>query len=310
MANLSNKLDVIGLIQITHKQRYPDIISTIFDVAIKNYKDNVPEIEKLQIGIIRNSGRKKGIKKRIKELEKLIETYQNEEITADLNKEISELKKELDEIIKRENEEEKIISIKNHIIMRNGIKKYDYLLKKGFKKETLEELDIFYLGENVTKDYQTNSMRYRICFPIFSADGKLAGIQARSIIDDDSSRSEFLKEDCLFKVYWESVNKISLYKRYSDVRLYPEPTLEDRHNAQMWKKINKKILNSCGFNKSEHLYLLNKYVEKNHREVTRVVIVEGLKDAVKLYSYNLNSTAVVSSMGCSLSDEQIELLKK
>lgn len=310
MANLSNKLDVIGLIQITHKQRYPDIINTIFDVAIKNYKDNVPEIEKLQIGIIRNSGRKKGIKKRIKELEKLIETYQNEEITADLNKEISELKKELDEIIKRENEEEKIISIKNHIIMRNGIKKYDYLLKKGFKKETLEELDIFYLGENVTKDYQTNSMRYRICFPIFSADGKLAGIQARSIIDDDSSRSEFLKEDCLFKTYWEAVKKISLYERYSDAKLYPEPTLEDRHNAQMWKKVNKKILNSYGFNKSEHLYLLNKYVEKNYKEVIRVIIVEGLKDAVKLYSYNLNSTAVVSSMGCSLSDEQAELLKK
>ncbi len=78
----------------------------------------------------------------------------------------------------------------------------------------------------------------------------------------------------------------------------------------MWKKVNKKILNSYGFNKSEHLYLLNKYVEKNYKEVIRVIIVEGLKDAVKLYSYNLNSTAVVSSMGCSLSDEQAELLKK
>jgi hypothetical protein len=310
MVNTSSNLDVIGLIQITHKQRYPDIINTIFDVAIKNYKDNLPEIEKLQAGIVRSSGRKKNIKNRIEELEKLIQASQNEETTADLNREISELKKELDEILKRENEEKKIICIKNHILIRNGIKKYDYLLEKGFREDILEELDIFYLGENVTKDYQTNSMRYRICFPIYAADGELAGIQARSIIDDNSNRSEFLKEDYLFKVYWGAVHKISLYERYSDAMLYPEPTLEDRHNAQMWKKINKKILNSCGFNKSEHLYLLNRYVEKNYKKVTRVVIVEGLKDAIKLYSYNLNSTAVVSSMGCSLSDEQVELLKK
>jgi len=126
MANLSNNLDVIGLIQITHKQRYPDIINTIYDVAINNYKDNLPEIEKLQAGIVRSSGRKKNIKNRIEELEKLIQASQNEETTADLNREISELKKELDEILKRENGEKKIICIKNHILIRNGIKKYDY----------------------------------------------------------------------------------------------------------------------------------------------------------------------------------------
>ena len=309
-ANLSNNLDVIGLIQITDKHRYPDIINIIYDVTIKNYKENLPEIEKLQTGIVKNIGRKKSIRTRVEELEKLIKASLSEETTADLNTEVSELKKELDEIIKKENKEKKYINIKNHILMRNGIKKYDYLLEKGFKKDVLEELDIFYLGENITKDYQTNSMRYRICFPVYSATGELVGIQARSIIDDDNSRSEFLKEDCLFKVYWGAVTKISLYERYSDARLYPEPTLEDKYSAQIWKKINNKLLNSCGFNKSEHLYLLNRYVEKNHKETTRVIIVEGLKDAVKLYSYNLNSTAVVSSMGCSLSDEQIELLKE
>jgi len=112
MANLSNNLDVIGLIQITHKQRYPDIINTIYDVAINNYKDNLPEIEKLQAGIVRSSGRKKNIKNRIEELEKLIQASQNEETTADLNREISELKKELDEILKRENGEKKLFALK------------------------------------------------------------------------------------------------------------------------------------------------------------------------------------------------------
>jgi len=146
-----------------------------------------------------------------------------------------ELKKELDEILKRENGEKKIICIKNHILIRNGIKKYDYLLEKGFREDVLEELDIFYLGENVTKDYQTNSMRYRICFPIYAADGELAGIQ-REVLLMITVPFRILKEDCLFKTYWEAVKKISLYERYSDARLYPEPTLEDRHNAQSGRK--------------------------------------------------------------------------
>ncbi len=141
---------------------------------------------------------------------------------------------------------------------------------------------------------QSNELRYRICYVVKDINGNPIGIQGRSIIDNDAERLVLVMEDGYFKdTYWNNkdYNKDEKMKKLKD---------------QKFKKLNQKTFSTRGFKKSEHLYLLYKYV--GNKEIKKVVITEGPKDAVKVFGQRFTDTAVVSSLGKDLSTAQVDLL--
>lgn len=299
--------DIISVIAYTEKLKYPTIISNMYDLIIKDFKNNSAILSTLEPSFIKCTNLKNKINNRASEIESKISQSEDVKKIENYKTELQELNKQLEKIYANEKEEEKRVSLKNNILLNNGKGEYDYLIEKGFSPKLLEDLGIFYINKDITKDYQTNSFRYRLCYPIYNACGTLVGVQGRSVFDDNSKRREFLKNDLLFKDYYESSNKKSLNLMYGS-SLY-DLTKEDNIRIRIWNNINNKIINSSGFHKSEHLYLLNKYINKP-TQIIRVIVVEGLKDAIMLHAYNLNATAIVSTMGSNISDKQVNLLKE
>lgn len=301
--------DLIGLIEFISKNKYTEIIDIIYDITIKNYSKYISNIETLQERKSVNSDREEFLKYKLFLLQSYLKDESINNNSEAIENKIQSIQEELQKIETDKKEEKKKQIIRNYIMIRNGSQKYDYLINKGFSPDVLKELGVFLLGNDVTKDIQTNDFRYRICYPIYSDKNELVGIQGRSIIDDSNSRSSFLRNDSFFRKYWDSVSKKVEIERLQDTNSFNQLTPEDLFNIHMWDKINSKILNTSGFNKSEYLYLLHKYTKNKIRKEIRIIITEGIKDAIRLYGCDLNLTVVVSSMGCNLSNEQIKLLK-
>lgn len=186
-------------------------------------------------------------------------------------------------------------------IIGDCINKYNYMYKKGFTKALLEECDVLYRDKTInTVDTlrsfmeQSNELRYRICYVVKDISGNVVGIQGRSVIDNDNERKMLVLNDGYFiKAYWDNND----YK-YGD----GAKRRDDKLN-----KLTQKTFSTRGFRKSEHLYLLYKYVDRKE-SISKVVITEGPKDAVKVYGQRLENIAVVSSLGKDLSNAQVDLL--
>lgn len=302
-----NISDIISVIMHMEKQNYPTVISNIYDLIIKDFKQTSAILTTLEPSFIKCTTLKNKINIRIAEIEYKIFLVKGDKTIEHYKEELQQLNDQIKKIYENENEEEKRVSLKNNILLNNGKIEHGYLLNKGFSKDLLDDLGLFYIDEDITKDYQTNSFRYRLCYPIYSVNGVLVGVQGRSVFDNNKERREFLKNDILFKEYYESSRKKNLNLTYGN-SLHVLSN-EDNIRMKIWNNINNKIINSSGFHKSEHLYLLNKYINKRSK-VIRAIVVEGLKDAIMLYSYNLNATAIVSTMGSNISDKQVSLLKE
>lgn len=174
-------------------------------------------------------------------------------------------------------------------LYHNLIPSYNYLNKLGFNNSIQKDLEIGIL--NPTKkfnDREINNFLGRLCFPIFDKDGEFVGIQGRSMIEREKI-DDFIDNEYIYKkLYW-----------YND-------SLTDKEKKEKKEKLAQKYLSTSGFKKSNHLYLLNKYAGRNIR---KVVVVEGIKDAIRIYAQDYPNLAVVSSFGADLSDLQIDLLK-
>lgn len=165
-----------------------------------------------------------------------------------------------------------------------------YMNDCGFSNQILEECDILFRDEKENWSCsESNDFRNRVCYIIKDVTGKIVGIQGRSVIDTDWERTRYVLEDSFWKTYYWSGkwNKNTIRKK---------------------NKLTKKVINTAGFDKSAHLYLLYKYID-NAESISKVVIVEGLKDAVRVYQQKLDSVAVVSIMGAEISNKQVELIK-
>ena len=68
-----------------------------------------------------------------------------------------------------------------------------------------------------------------------------------------------------------------------------------------------KTINTYGFRKSDHLYLLYKHVDKVD-SIRQLVITEGPKDAIRIFQQRIPNTAVVAAFGNTLSANQIGLI--
>lgn len=162
---------------------------------------------------------------------------------------------------------------------------YDYMYQFGFSQNDLEACDCIGLKDEMVSERcnEANEYRHRLCWAIRDIDGKIVGLQGRSILND-TARAEFVNGDDIFK---------RMYKGDKDKS----------------KKNKEKVLNTFGLAKSNHLYLLYKYVQ-NANQYTRLVITEGIKDAMRVAQIHCPDVAVVSSFGCGLSDRQVELIKQ
>lgn len=175
---------------------------------------------------------------------------------------------------------------------------YDYMYQFGFSRKDLEDCDcVGYRDDTeVNRCNESNEFRRRLCWAIKDVDGKIVGLQGRSVLDTEE-RADFAENDGLFqKMYWNNPKYL---------KTFTELTKEGKEKM---KKIKEKVLNTSGFTKSNHLYLLYKYVQ-NPSQYRAVVITEGVKDAMRVYQQRIPDIAVVSSFGCKLSRRQIWLLK-
>ncbi|ABB14360.1 toprim domain-containing protein [Carboxydothermus hydrogenoformans] len=166
-----------------------------------------------------------------------------------------------------------------------------YMEKLGFNAQEMEECDIYYRDGSESADCnESNDFRYRVIYAIRDINEKVVGLQGRSIFDDEQEREHKVLGDNFWKKqYWEN----------------SEITEEQKNNKK--KKLTSRIINTVGFKRDENLYLLYKYV-KNPNEYKKVVIVEGPKDAARVYCYRLDDVAVVATLGNSISERQMELL--
>lgn len=164
-----------------------------------------------------------------------------------------------------------------------------YMQKQGFTKAELEELEIFYRSGKVLGGEEADDFRYRVIYTIRDKDGNIVGLHGRSIWDSEEERKEKVKRDEFWQKMW---NSSSIQEKVKEIK---------------WKKMTSKIISTQGFKKSEHLYLLWKYT-KNAGEIRKVVIVEGTKDAARLYCRKFPGIAVVAVFGNSISRRQMELL--
>jgi len=157
-----------------------------------------------------------------------------------------------------------------------------YMQKLGFTKAELEELEIYYRSEKVLKNAkEANDFRFRVVYVVRDKDGNIAGLQGRSIWDDDEVRRQKIEQD----EYWS------------------------KKPAYIREKISPKIINTKNFRKSDHLYPLWKYTE-NPSQYRKIVLVEGYKDAARLYCRHFPGVAALATSGCDLSDTQIHLIEQ
>lgn len=165
-----------------------------------------------------------------------------------------------------------------------------YMNSCGFSDELLKECEILYRDERENPTCsESNDFRNRVCYIIRDIEGKIVGIQGRSIIDTDWKRNNYVLDDDFWKTqYWDN--------RWT------------KKIRTKMDKLTEKVINTAGFGKSEHLYLLHKYVNKTNN-ITTVVVVEGLKDAIRVYQQKFNYIAVVSIMGAEISLKQAKLLQ-
>jgi len=175
-------------------------------------------------------------------------------------------------------------------ILQESKRKCLYMQKLGFSIAELEECDIYYRDASESDCNESNDFRYRVIYAIRDKNGKVVGLQGRSIFDDEQEREHKVLSDSVWeKLYWKN----------------DRLTEEQKENKK--KKLTAKVVNTVGFCKDENLYLLYKYT-KNPSNYKKVVIVEGPKDAARVFCRHLPGIAVVATLGNSISQRQMELL--
>lgn len=160
----------------------------------------------------------------------------------------------------------------------------DAMYQFGYTKKTLLECDcVGYRDLSVVKRCnESNDFRGRICWAIKDVSGNIVGLQGRSIFGDAARRDLVQTDSWILNTYHGDKGKIS--------------------------KLMAKAMFTAESGKSDHLYLLYKYVQQPE-QYRAVVVTEGIKDAMRIYQQHIPDIAVVSSFGCELSSRQIELLK-
>lgn len=184
----------------------------------------------------------------------------------------------------RKAEEERQRAIENgqketQEIMRDCVQQYEYLYRLGFKKADLIE-DVLYRGKQQSESYYSNLWKNRIVYIIRDKNGQIIGLNGRYAVDSEQKWRNYVESDEFLKT-----------------------------NAKYREKIWFKTINTQGVNVSENLFLLYKYM-KNPAQYRYVVLTEGEKDALRVWSQHIPNVATVASFGCHLSKEQIELLKE
>lgn len=165
-----------------------------------------------------------------------------------------------------------------------------YLKSNDFTEDILQECAVYFRDNKVNPSCsESNDFRQRVCYTIRDLNGNLAGVQGRSIFNEDWQRNNYIKSDSFFRTHY----------------LEGSPSEEKRNKIE---KIGKKTINTVGFKKSEHLYLLHKYTN-NTQDINSIVITEGPKDAIRVFGQKLNGVAVVSIMGAEISATQLTLLR-
>lgn len=184
--------------------------------------------------------------------------------------------------------------IENHCDQTEG---FQYLYKKGYKKKDLLDCDVSYRDGYISPVYrESNDFRNRIIYLTRDVDGNPVGVNGRSLIEDKEERRAFVESDS----YWQE-----------QLKALPEHDRKTKH-----KKLLEKTMNNYNYRRSDHLYLLHKYKDmlKDYKSYLppTVIVVEGPKDAVRIYTYigNNSSRATVSPIGVDLSTRQIELLRE
>lgn len=175
-------------------------------------------------------------------------------------------------------------------ILQESKRKCMYMQKLGFSIQEMEECDIYYRDGSESDRSESNDFRYRVIYAIKDVNGKIVGLQGRSIFDVEEERIQKTLNDSVWKkLYWEN-------DRLSE---------EQKENKK--KKLTAKVINTVGFRRDENLYLLYKYTQ-NPSSYKKVVIVEGPKDAARVFCRHLPGIAVVATLGNSISTKQMELL--
>lgn len=174
----------------------------------------------------------------------------------------------------------------------------EYMLRLGYGQGVLSKLGIGSIGmEEIPFCFEANDFRHRVCFPIQDINGQLVGIQGRSIYNDETERAAAVDNDLIWqRMYWSK-------------ETWEEQDVLKKSNKK--RKLNQKIINTFGFEKSQHLYLLHEYAELDAAKRPKtVLVVEGIKDAIRVYEHQGEDLAVVASYGCELHDQQVNLLKQ
>jgi DNA primase len=193
----------------------------------------------------------------------------------------SERQKKAREKRKKEQEKrERLGKIETQEILKNCNEDFSYLYKKGFQRENLLG-DVLYRNGNLTGNYFSNLWRHRIIYIIRDKHGEVIGLKGRRVIDNDEEWEKILEQDEFF------------------IR-----------NAKYKNRVQHKCINTTGCNINNHLFLLHHYANASKKNIKRLVIVEGEKDALRVKAHAAEDTAVVASFGNSLSDTQLELLLK
>jgi DNA primase len=164
-------------------------------------------------------------------------------------------------------------------IMQDCVQDYKYLYQLGFKKADLLE-DVLYRGKQQSKRYDSNLWKNRIVYILRDESGQIIGLKGRYAVDSEQEWKNYVESDEFLKTQAKDRNKIWI-----------------------------KTINTQGVSVSENLFLLYKYV-KNPKQYRYVVLVEGEKDALRVWSQHIPDVACVATFGCHLSEQQVELLKK
>lgn len=183
-----------------------------------------------------------------------------------------EKKRQEAEEIREKRKEEGIEQAK--AILKDCTRDFSYLNKYGFDDEVLIECGVYYRDLTVTDNYFSNSFRGRIIYEIRDFSGELAGVKGRWAMEKEEWEKLLLNDVWYLK-----------HSKYLD-------------------KVHEKSINTKGCYTGEHLYLLHKYYGKSS-EYEKVVIVEGEKDAIRVYAQKIKGVAVVGSFGCNITEKQI-----
>jgi DNA primase len=135
-------------------------------------------------------------------------------------------------------------------------------------------------GKQQSESYYSNLWKNRIVYIIRDKNGQIIGLNGRYAVDSEQEGEKYLESDEFLKT-----------------------------NAKYREKIWFKTINTQEISVSENLFLLYKYV-KNPQQYRYVVLTEGEKDALRVWSQHIPNVAAVATFGCHLSKKQVELLKE